>query len=145
MLQQCSHPHLLPYIGGNVPLNYYLKHNFNAPAPIPSNDIDIKVEFGEHMRAMLAEKVAENAANENIMSEDKGFLKIEPEASATRAPSRPPPEQTRALLAVVASAARLPAVAASIPRQETGLPARQIPRTREGEGRALILICSFTF
>ena len=52
VLREKSHPHLLPYIGGNVPLNYYLKHNFNAPAPVPTNDLDIKVEFGEHMRAI---------------------------------------------------------------------------------------------
>ena len=56
VLREKSHPHLLPYIAGNVPLNYYLRHNFNAPAPIPSNDLDIKVEFGEHMRTMLAAK-----------------------------------------------------------------------------------------
>ena len=56
VLREKSHPHLLPYIGGNVPLNYYLKHNFKAPAPIPSNDLDIKVEFGTHMRALLAER-----------------------------------------------------------------------------------------
>jgi len=56
VLREKSHPHLLPYIGGNVPLNYYLKHNFKAPAPIASNDIDIKVEFGDHMRALLAER-----------------------------------------------------------------------------------------
>ena len=56
VLREKSHPHLLPYLAGNVPLNYYLKHNFNAPAPVPSNDLDIKVDFGEHMRAILAEK-----------------------------------------------------------------------------------------
>ena len=56
VLREKSHPHLLPYIGGNVPLNYYLKHNFKAPAPIPSNDLDIKVEFATHMRALLAER-----------------------------------------------------------------------------------------
>ena len=28
VLREKSHPHLLPYVGGNVPLNYYLKHNF---------------------------------------------------------------------------------------------------------------------
>ena len=56
VLREKSHPHLLPYLAGNVPLNYYLKHNFNAPAPVPTNDLDIKVDFGEHMRAILAEK-----------------------------------------------------------------------------------------
>ena len=56
VLREKSHPHLLPYIGGNVPLNYYLKHNFKAPAPIPSNDLDIKVEFGDYMRSLLTER-----------------------------------------------------------------------------------------
>ena len=56
VLREKSHPHLLPYIGGNVPLNYYLKHNFKAPAPVPSNDLDIKVEFGDYMRSLLAER-----------------------------------------------------------------------------------------
>ena len=39
-----------------MPLNYYLKHNFKAPAPVPSNDLDIKVEFGDYMRSLLAER-----------------------------------------------------------------------------------------
>ena len=39
-----------------MPLNYYLKHNLKAPAPVPSNDLDIKVEFGDYMRSLLAER-----------------------------------------------------------------------------------------
>ena len=56
VLREKSHPQFLPYIGGNVPLNYYLKHNFKAPAPIPSNDLDIKVDFCDCLRALLAER-----------------------------------------------------------------------------------------
>ena len=56
VLREKSHPHLLPYIGGCFALNYYLKHNFKAPAPVPTWDFDVKVEFGEHMRTMLAER-----------------------------------------------------------------------------------------
>lgn len=41
------------YLGGNVPLNYYLMERFGAPAPIPSNDVDIKVDIGDHLRSLL--------------------------------------------------------------------------------------------
>lgn len=44
------------FLSGNVPLNYYLLHTFKAPAAIPSNDIDVKVDIGEHMRALLTDK-----------------------------------------------------------------------------------------
>ena len=41
------------YLGGNVPLNYYLMERFGAPAPIPSNDIDVKVDIGDYLRSLL--------------------------------------------------------------------------------------------
>lgn len=42
------------FLAGCVPYNYYLAHRFQAPAPIPTNDIDIKVDIGGFVRQQLA-------------------------------------------------------------------------------------------
>ena len=50
VLRDLPHPMLPVFIGGNVPLNYYLTHRYHAPHAVPSNDLDLKVDIGEYLR-----------------------------------------------------------------------------------------------
>jgi hypothetical protein len=49
------HQHFTLFVGGNIPLNYYLTTKFGAPK-IPSNDIDIKIDIGNYMRKLIEER-----------------------------------------------------------------------------------------
>ena len=55
------------YLGGNVPLNYYLVQAFGAPAPIPSNDVDVKVDIGDHLRSLLRARGGSGDGAETMM------------------------------------------------------------------------------
>lgn len=54
VLRQEADDKLPLFLAGCVPYNYYLTHRFGAPAPIPTSDIDMKVDFGTLLRERLA-------------------------------------------------------------------------------------------
>lgn len=57
VLRDNADPLLPAFIGGNVPLNYYLRTMHLSP--VPSNDLDIKVDIGDHLRSLLPPEVSE--------------------------------------------------------------------------------------